>query len=177
MLNLKPRHFITSSELALLSLMVAASPVRAQINLGETDGITNPVTGKFGTNEGDVASSGATFVSFFVLIWRALITVGGLAVLIFFLWGALEWIMAGGDSGKMQKARDKITQSIIGLVILVSSFTLIAFISQLFFGEEFNLLQLTFPTPENITPGTTGGGGGNVWDDLVRGIVRIVNNR
>lgn len=137
------------TNLLVIGLWQVASPVLAQIDLGDSEGITNPVTGEFG-NDAAAASSGSTFVTFFILIWRALITVGGLAVLIFFLWGALEWIMAGGDTGKMQKARDKITQSVIGLIILVSSFTLIAFISRLFFGDAFNLLELTFPTPEAV---------------------------
>lgn len=138
-----------SAQLASVAWLRLTSPVSAQIQLEDSDGIVNPVTGEFG-NDAAAASTGSTFVTFFILIWRALITVGGLAVLIFFLWGALEWIMAGGDTGKMQKARDKITQSIVGLVILVSSFTLIAFISRLFFGDAFNLLELTFPTPEAL---------------------------
>lgn len=158
-----------TSNLLLLLLWQVTSPAFAQIDLGDSEGIKNPVTGEFG-NDAAAASSGATFVTFFILIWRALITIGSLAVLIFFLWGALEWIMAGGDTGKMQKARDKITQSVIGLVILVSSFTIIAFISQLFFGEEFNMLQLTFPTPESAASTSnpaSSAGGGNWWDMFI----------
>ena len=68
-------------------------------------------------------------------------------VLIYFLWGGIEWITAGGDTAKVQKARDRITQSIIGLVILVASFVIIGFISELFFGSDFNLLEITIPTP------------------------------
>ena len=53
---------------------------------------------------------------------------------------------------KIEKARNKITQAVIGLVILVGSFAIIGFISQLFFGEEFSILNLTFTkaggTPE-----------------------------
>lgn len=64
-----------------------------------------------------------------------------------FLWGAIEWITAGGDSGKVGKARDKITQAIIGLVILVGSFVIIGFIGRVFFGGDFDLLNLTIPTP------------------------------
>jgi|GEM_PF-931521 len=113
---------------------------------GSYDGITNPVTGSLGDNPTE-AAAGTTFLTFLITLWRAIITLGGLMVLIFFLWGAIEWITAGGDSSKVQKARDRITQAIIGMVLLVASFVIIGFISQLFFGPDFNLLNLTIPTP------------------------------
>ncbi len=105
--------------------------------------ITNPVTGELG-NDAEKAASGETFVYYFTTLWNTAVTIGAIAVLIMFLWGALEWITAGGDSGKIEKARSRIMQSIIGLLILVSSFVIIGFISQLFFGEEFSILNLTF---------------------------------
>lgn len=116
--------------------------------------ITNPALGELG-NRPDEASSGETFVNFFVDLWNNVITIGGIIVLVMFLWGALEWITAGGDSGKIEKARNKMMQSIIGLLILASSFVIIGFISQLFFGEEFSLLNLGFTiqdTPGGTTP-------------------------
>ena len=110
------------------------------------NGITNPVTGNLGNNPVE-AKQGTTFTNFLITLWRAIISVGGLMVLIYFLWGGIEWITAGGDTAKVQKARDRITQSIIGLVILVASFVIIGFISELFFGSDFNLLEITIPTP------------------------------
>lgn len=109
--------------------------------------ISNPVISETLGNDVEAAESGSIFVSYFVDIWNTVISIGGLIVLIMFLWGALEWITAGGDSGKIEKARNRIMQSIIGLLILVSSFVIIGFVSQLFFGEEFSLLNLTFIRP------------------------------
>lgn len=113
-------------------------------------GLTNPAIDSALGEGVEAASSGATFLSYFITIWRALITVGSLAVIIMFLWGAIDWITAGGDSGKVGKARDKITQAVIGMVILVGSFIIIGFVGQLFF-EGFDLLNLTIPTPADIT--------------------------
>lgn len=116
-------------------------------------GIINPVIGNLGgQDKGGVggiaeAESGGTFVRFFIIIWRALYTVGGLIVIIMFLWGAISWITGGGDAGKVQKARDQITQAVIGLIILVGSFVIIAYISQVAFGDQFDILNLTLPTP------------------------------
>lgn len=79
-------------------------------------------------------------------------------VLAYFVWGAIDWIAAGGESGKLEKARQKMTQSALGMIVLVSSFTIIAFVSQLLFGDNFNLLKLTFPSGDASAAANNGGG-------------------
>jgi hypothetical protein len=46
------------------------------------------------------------------------ILVAGLLMLFFLLWGALDWIISGGDKEKVAKAQSKITNSIVGFVVL-----------------------------------------------------------
>jgi len=108
--------------------------------------ITNPVVGKLGFDSGK-ATSGSTTLSYFVTLWRTIITVGGILVLLYFLWGSIDWITSGGDSGKVTSARNKIVQAVIGMILLAFSFVIVGFISQLAFGGELDLLNLTFPTP------------------------------
>ncbi|NCN06342.1 MAG: hypothetical protein GW946_00680 [Candidatus Pacebacteria bacterium] len=122
---------------ALAFLALSTSTVLAEV--------TNPAVGTLGA-DADAAASGATFARYFIILWRALISVGGLAVVVLFLQGGIEWVTSGGDSGKLEKARNRMVQGAIGLFVLVSSFTLIAYISKLFFGQEFQILQLTFPS-------------------------------
>ena len=112
--------------------------------LAQTQGITNPVIGDLGTNDPSV-SSGGRFIQYTVYLWRASITLGSLAVIAFFLLGAFEWITSGGDKTKVENARNKITSAVIGLVLLVSSFVLLSFLSKLLFAGEFDLLKLTVP--------------------------------
>ncbi len=132
-----------------LSLSMLFVPGTVLADAGSTQGIKNPAVGSLGNNI-PAAQSGATFLGYFVTLWQAVITIGGLIVLIYFVWGAIEWITAGGDSAKVQKARDKLTQSVIGLIVLVATFTLVGFISQLFFGDDFDLLNLPIPTPNEV---------------------------
>lgn len=106
--------------------------------------ITNPVIGNLGTSDG--ASDGSKFISYAVYLWKVSINLGALAVIVFFIWGAFEWITAGSDSKKTETARSRMTNAIIGLVILVSSFTILSFVSKIFFGDNFDLLKLTLPT-------------------------------
>lgn len=153
--------------LSLFSVLVVTVPAHAQLDTsgrtvaqaedttpnrpsledlgGSRGGITNPAIGNLGSSP-TRAASGSIFVGYIILIWRAIITVGGLTVLLMFVWGAVEWITAGGDTSKIEKARNRMTQAVIGMIVLTASFTIIGFISTLFF-PTFNLLELTFPTP------------------------------
>lgn len=106
--------------------------------------ITNPVVGDLGTSDG--AEDGSKFINYVVYLWKVSINLGALAVIVYFIWGAVEWITAGSDSKKTESARSRMTNAIIGLVILVSSFTILSFISKIFFGDSFDLLKLTLPT-------------------------------
>jgi len=47
-------------------------------------------------------------------------TIAALLVFIYLLWGAIGWITAGGDKGKIETARNKITTAVIGVVVLAS---------------------------------------------------------
>ena len=129
---------LTTTSLALANL---AMPIKAM-----AAGIINPVTGNLG-NDPAKAKSGALFTSYFINLWRVMISVGSILVMVFFLWGAIEWITSGGDKSKTEIARNRITNAVIGLIILVSSFTLVGFIGKLFFGTDFDILKITIPTP------------------------------
>jgi len=46
------------------------------------------------------------------------ITVCAITVLIYMLWGALDWIASGGEKEKIAKAQNKITNAVIGFIIV-----------------------------------------------------------
>ena len=60
------------------------------------------------------------FGTFLSGILSAILVIAVLLAFLYLIWGAIEWISAGGDKGKVEKARDRITQSIIGLIVLAS---------------------------------------------------------
>lgn len=76
-------------------------------------------------------------------LWQTIILVGGLAFLLFFLQGGLTWITAGGDKGKIEEARGKITQGLVGLSVLAASYVIIKFIET---AIGMNLLNISWPT-------------------------------
>ncbi len=46
--------------------------------------------------------------------------------------GALSWVSAGGDAQKVEGARERITNAIIGLIIVVAAWSLVGIIGTLF---------------------------------------------
>ena len=66
-------------------------------------------------------------------LWQTIILVGGLAFLLYFLMGGITWITAGGDKGKLEEARSKITNGIIGLAIVASAWAVYLLLDY-FFG-------------------------------------------
>lgn len=59
----------------------------------------------------------------------ALTVIGGLMFIFYFVMGGLTWISAGGDKGKIEKAREQMTQGVIGMVVIVIAYGLIGVIS------------------------------------------------
>lgn len=76
-------------------------------------------------------------------LWQTIIIVGGLAFILYFLWGGLQWIMAGGDKNKIEEAKAKLTQGLIGLAILAASYVVVKFIEM---AIGLDLLNITWPT-------------------------------
>lgn len=90
-------------------------------------------------------TSGASGVTVLISsLWRAMIILGGVALLIFLAWGGIQWIMAGGDKQKVENSRNRIMNAFIGLALLAASVAIVIFV-QLIFGID--LLNPTFYGP------------------------------
>lgn len=76
------------------------------------------------TNPG-VLSDLETFISTMIGVITVL---GSIFFIVNFLLAALSWISAGGDSGKISSARDKMVQSAIGLIVVVGGYAIVGLI-------------------------------------------------
>ncbi len=70
-----------------------------------------PLCAGLPTSGSDNASALAIVGSTMGKIINLLLIVGGLFMLFFLLWGALDWIMSEGDKEKLSKAQKKITNA------------------------------------------------------------------
>lgn len=71
--------------------------------------------------------------SFVSKSFSAVILVAGLATFGYLIMGGITWITAGGDKGKLEEARNKITNGIIGLAIVASAWAVYLLLDY-FFG-------------------------------------------
>ena len=82
-------------------------------------------TGNFSVNIGDETKSrvaiNTDLGSFVSKSFSAVLLVAGLATFMYLVYGGIQWISSGGDKGKLEEARSKITNGIIGLAIVASA--------------------------------------------------------
>ncbi len=120
---------LISSALATLTL---ATPALAQ---GGTVGFEKPAEAKI-TDLGRLISTGISVV----------IIISGILVFVFLVWGGIEWLTSGGDKGKVEAARNRIVNALVGLAIIAASWALVRIIAY-FFGIEAGLSTFTIPKP------------------------------
>ncbi|MGB4965643.1 MAG: hypothetical protein WBO77_00845 [Microgenomates group bacterium] len=64
---------------------------------------------------------------------KGFFVIAGLAALIMLLWGALAWVLSGGDKEKVEGARDRITAAIIGVFMILVALAIIWTLEQIVF--------------------------------------------
>ena len=90
---------------------------------------------------GDVTTQGAGFVLFFTNILRLFFVAAGIFALFNFIIAGYQYMNSGGDSKALTAAWNRIWLSLLGLIIIVGSFALIAFFSWLIFGNPMFILN------------------------------------
>lgn len=101
-------------------------------------GITNPAVGPVGSGDGV-----AVFGQIISVVVSFMLAMGILMSLLYFILSTYHWINAGGDKGKLIQARDGVIQAVLGLVVLLSIFTIASLLGNLF---GINLLQFAIPS-------------------------------
>ena len=69
--------------------------------------------------------------------------IGSLAFFFIFIVGAIEWITSGGDKVKVDDAKRKLTNALVGLILLFSIFAIANLIDRVF-GVNITSFSLDF---------------------------------
>jgi hypothetical protein len=104
---------VAKTSAATLSAL-AMSAQLAMISAADTGTAIAPPQG-FATDFGKLIN--------FVL--RLVLVIGALLVFFYLIMGGIEWITSGGEKGKTEAARNKITAAVIGLIILAASYAIL----------------------------------------------------
>jgi hypothetical protein len=97
-----------------------------------------------------------SFSVFLTFAIRGFFVLAGLLALMFLLLGAMAWVTSGGNKESVDKARDKITAAILGVVIIVAVLAIMVTLEQVVFKGKLcfgiscdlvlpNLLQKSGP--------------------------------
>lgn len=114
--------------------------------------ITNPVLPAGVQNAATPTAAAGILGTYIGVLWRTALTLGGLAVVIYLLVGGFYWITAGGEKGKVEQAKDRIMQAIIGFAVLAAAAAISVFLSEVF---GLDLLKPNF----SVLMSSPGGGG------------------
>lgn len=68
-------------------------------------------------------------IATFIVIW-------------YFLWGAWDWLISEGDKQKVADARNKITQAIVGFIILIFAFFILQFVLDKLFQTNLGIIGI-----------------------------------
>ena len=79
------------------------------------------------------AGGNLTMAGLIASLINGAILLSALAVLLYLILGGFQWLTSGGDKGKTESARNKITSALIGLLIVIASWAIFNLILQ-FFG-------------------------------------------
>lgn len=83
---------------------------------------------------------------------KAVMVVGGIMIVLNIIFAAFSYLTSGGKTDAHSKMRDRFTMSIIGLILMITAYTVAALIGQIFYGDPNFFLN---PTLEAIAPPPT----------------------
>ncbi len=134
-----------------VSLLLFSSPVFAQVTCpagsvwsgsacvapgpggggsGNIDPIT--ITAPDSIKNSPIGGSIGTLISTVV---NAAIILAAILAFVYLIWGGVQWITSGGDKGSLEEARGRITNAIVGLVIVAASWAIFGLVQNILVGQ------------------------------------------
>lgn len=103
--------------------------------------ITNPVIPALGSGE---TTQGGTIIGKLVSNIAGLLFIFAfLLTFMYLLLGGIQWLTSGGDKAQLEQARNKITNAIVGLIIVAAAYAIFTLVGQ-FLG--INVKAILIPT-------------------------------
>ena len=83
-----------------------------------------------------VINENSTFVDYVSYAFMMIISIGAVILLGVLIWAGVNFIMAGGDPGKISKAKEMIWNGFIGMIILLSAYWILTTINPGIKGDD-----------------------------------------
>lgn len=96
-----------------------------------TQKFTNPIVGPT-LNSYENGDSTAFINKYLPNFIGLLFVFGGLSFFFMLIWGAVSWILSGGEKNGLESAKNKITNALVGIVLLIAVFAIVKLIEMFF---------------------------------------------
>ncbi len=103
-----------------MKILAAITPATVQSVFG------GPITPPPGSPAGSPVSTISQYIIFGI---QTFLIIAAIAAMFFMLWGAFDWVTSSGDPDAIAKARQKITNAVIGLVLVVVALGIFVLVS------------------------------------------------
>ncbi|MEI8360562.1 MAG: pilin [bacterium] len=113
-----------------MSVSITANKVNAAMNLinsNALDGNTEEEKDFF-TETGFAQSADDQLQANIASLIKIFLGMLGVIFVVLIMSAGYQWFMAGGDAKKIEEARDKITRAVVGLVIVISAYSITYFV-------------------------------------------------
>ncbi len=109
-------------------------------------GVSNQIQAAL--NSGSIQQGDIAVLYFASNILKIVNVIAGLWVVVNIVLGAISFISSGGDSKAITQMKDKLTMSVIGLIIIISAYTFTAIVSWLLVGSPTYFLNPIISGPQ-----------------------------
>jgi len=116
----------------ILTLVLLLAPVYVAKGADTTDHL-NAAAGK--TGAGYVTTSSLSITDRSALMIRVVLGLVGIVFLVLTIYAGIMWMTAGGNDDQLDKAKKTLTRSVIGLIIITSSYSISLFAERLAKGD------------------------------------------
>ena len=106
--------------------------MRLASDISDIFGQISPPPGSPG-GSGDPISSLSNIISVGLQIF---LIIAAIMMLVYMLWGAMDWIGSSGEKEKLQKAQNKITNAVIGMIVIIVAFSIFTLITGTVLGNK-----------------------------------------
>ena len=111
-----------------------------------------------GTANLDAANHASGFGPLMSSIFSFVMLIAAILVLFYLIWGAFEWITSAGDKGKLEKARQRISSAVLGIIVLGSVVAIFMIVQQFLGITVFTFIGSSGSTSGGASSGGSGGG-------------------
>jgi len=105
-----------------------------------------------GAEAADLPGASTDFAGWLGRILGFALVIAALLVFMYLIWAGIDWISAGGDSSKIQKARERITGAIVGIIVLAASVGIFMLVQQFLGISVLEFESEKSPTSRQLPP-------------------------